>query len=88
MIGYLSCIKKAKGMNDEECRSLAKSYLGCRMDRCVDLQDPAAEQSADIFQRNLMAKDEFKNLGFGDDKAAIEPKKDEEDKGKKGELRW
>lgn len=33
MMGYLSCIKKSKGMNDEECRGLAKSYLGCRMDR-------------------------------------------------------
>lgn len=38
-----------------------------------------------------MAKDEFKNLGFGNDKekekASIEPKKDAE-KGVKGELRW
>ncbi|CAJ2513454.1 Uu.00g015730.m01.CDS01 [Anthostomella pinea] len=46
MTRYLSCIKRVKGMNDEECRGLAKSYLGCRMDR------------------NLMAKDDFKNLGF------------------------
>ena len=37
--------------------------------------------------RNLMAKDEFKNLGFGEDKPA--DKKDEPaDQGKKGELRW
>jgi cytochrome c oxidase assembly protein subunit 19 len=35
-----------------------------------------------------MAKDEFKNLGFGEDKPAAEPKRDGEDKGKKGELRW
>lgn len=34
--------------------------------------------------RNLMAKDEFKNLGFGEEKAQ-EPEKDE---GQKGELRW
>jgi cytochrome c oxidase assembly protein subunit 19 len=39
MIGYLSCIKKSKGMNDDECRNLAKLYLGCRMDRYVELQD-------------------------------------------------
>ncbi|KDN70136.1 putative CHCH domain-containing protein [Colletotrichum sublineola] len=45
---YLECIKKVRGVNDPECRDLAKSYLACRMDR------------------NLMAKDEFKNLGFGD----------------------
>jgi cytochrome c oxidase assembly protein subunit 19 len=35
-----------------------------------------------------MAKDEFKNLGFGEDKPAVEDKKDDADKGKKGELRW
>ncbi|KAK2010518.1 CHCH domain-containing protein [Colletotrichum eremochloae] len=45
---YLECIKKVRGVNDPECRDLAKSYLACRMDR------------------NLMAKDEFKNLGFSD----------------------
>ncbi|WQF78345.1 hypothetical protein CDEST_03359 [Colletotrichum destructivum] len=43
---YLECIKKVRGVNDAECRDLAKSYLACRMDR------------------NLMAKDEFRNLGF------------------------
>jgi cytochrome c oxidase assembly protein subunit 19 len=36
-----------------------------------------------------MAKDEFKNLGFGEDKPAIDSKKDDAiDKGKKGEMRW
>lgn len=35
-----------------------------------------------------MAKDEFKNLGFGEDKIkSAEPKKEGE-AGKKGELRW
>ncbi|KAI0159531.1 hypothetical protein GGR57DRAFT_457696 [Xylariaceae sp. FL1272] len=48
MTRYLSCIKKVRGMNDEECRLLAKSYLACRMDN------------------NLMARDEFKNLGFAE----------------------
>lgn len=46
MATYLSCIKRVKGVNEDECRELAKSYLACRMDR------------------NLMAKDDFKNLGF------------------------
>ncbi|KAI8254106.1 LIM domain-containing protein [Colletotrichum sp. SAR11_239] len=46
---YLECIKKVRGVNDAQCRDLAKSYLACRMDR------------------NLMAKDDFKNLGFGND---------------------
>ena len=36
-----------------------------------------------------MAKDEFRNLGFGEDKPAEEIKKIEDpDKGPKGELRW
>lgn len=33
MMDYLGCIKKVKGMNDNECRNIAKSYLSCRMDR-------------------------------------------------------
>ncbi|EGD91129.1 cytochrome c oxidase assembly protein COX19 [Trichophyton rubrum D6] len=50
--GYLQCLKSARGVNDEACRKLAKSYLSCRM------------------EKNLMAPDEFKNLGlvFDDDK--------------------
>ncbi len=36
-----------------------------------------------------MAKDEFKNLGFAEEKPAEESKKDGgADKGVKGELRW
>lgn len=35
MMSYLSCIKKVKGVNEDECRMLAKSYLACRMDRWV-----------------------------------------------------
>ncbi|KAL1883842.1 hypothetical protein VTK73DRAFT_7630 [Phialemonium thermophilum] len=46
MTAYLSCIKKVRGVNEDQCRDLAKSYLACRM------------------ERNLMAKDDFKNLGF------------------------
>lgn len=39
--------------------------------------------------RNLMAKDEFKNLGFGDEKpVAAVKKEDEAEQGQKGELRW
>ena len=37
MIEYLACLKRARGMNDPECRLLAKAYLKCRMDRSVDL---------------------------------------------------
>lgn len=48
MVSYLACIKKVKGVNESQCRELAKAYLSCRMDR------------------DLMARDEFKNLGFQD----------------------
>ncbi|VTT66920.1 unnamed protein product [Fusarium fujikuroi] len=51
MAKYLSCMKKVRGLNDEECRDLAKAYLSCRMD-------------SNGYFRNLMARDEFKNLGF------------------------
>ncbi|KAK4180419.1 hypothetical protein QBC36DRAFT_177709 [Triangularia setosa] len=68
MMSYLSCIKKVKGVNQDECRQLAKSYLGCRMDH------------------NLMAKDDFKNLGFKENKP---PSKTEANtNGVKGELQW
>jgi cytochrome c oxidase assembly protein subunit 19 len=53
---YLRCLKRPRpsqdsgriqaGINDEECRLIAKDYLQCRMDK------------------NLMAKDEMKNLGL------------------------
>ncbi|KAK1527494.1 CHCH domain-containing protein [Colletotrichum costaricense] len=74
---------KVRGVNDAECRDLAKSYLACRMDR------------------NLMAKDEFRNLGFDNGpKPANDPNglalsqaqaqgstgKDKD--AKPGELRW
>ncbi|EED24019.1 cytochrome c oxidase assembly protein Cox19, putative [Talaromyces stipitatus ATCC 10500] len=43
---YLKCLKSQGGVNNEDCRKLAKGYLGCRMDK------------------NLMAPDEFENLGL------------------------
>lgn len=33
MTGYLACMKKVRGVNDNECRNMAKAYLSCRMDR-------------------------------------------------------
>ncbi|KAF7545617.1 hypothetical protein G7046_g9518 [Stylonectria norvegica] len=48
MTSYLACIKRVRGVNEDECRGFAKSYLACRMDK------------------NLMARDEFKNLGFAE----------------------
>ncbi|KAL2171906.1 hypothetical protein VTG60DRAFT_1293 [Thermothelomyces hinnuleus] len=72
MMSYLDCIKKVKGVNEEQCRMLAKSYLACRMDR------------------NLMARDDFKNLGFKEEGQQPTPAKQSEsgETGVKGELRW
>lgn len=88
---YLSCMKQKKGMNDPACRDMAKAYLECRMDRY-------AESTFDLMvfkltyianDRNLMAKDEFKNLGFPDEKPPEQPKASSgADKGTKGELNW
>ncbi|GAM41364.1 cytochrome c oxidase assembly protein [Talaromyces pinophilus] len=52
---YLKCLKSQGGVNNEDCRKLAKGYLSCRMDKLLTVC---------TFNRNLMAPDEFKNLGL------------------------
>jgi cytochrome c oxidase assembly protein subunit 19 len=69
MTPYLACIKKVKGVNEDQCRELAKAYLTCRMDR------------------NLMAKDEMKNLGFAEEESK-KPQPVGTKGGVKGELIW
>lgn len=32
---YLRCLRRVKGMNDAECRMMAKDYLKCRLDQYV-----------------------------------------------------
>lgn len=49
---YLRCLRAHRGVNDDECRMLSKSYLVCRM------------------ERNLMAPDEMKNLGYAEEQKA------------------
>ena len=88
MTSYLACMKKRKGMNDPECRDLAKSYLSCRMERYCHVISGVLHVLMGIENRNLMAKDEFKNLGFSEDPPAVDTKKDDPEKGVKGELRW
>ncbi|KAM7214685.1 cytochrome c oxidase assembly protein COX19 [Rhypophila decipiens] len=70
MATYLNCIKKVKGVNEDQCRQLAKSYLSCRM------------------ERNLMAKDDFKNLGFKEEPSPGASQDQSSEKGAQGELRW
>lgn len=80
-------MKKVKGMNDPECRNLAKAYLTCRMDKFVfpTYHRIRLGTTADNGRSNLMAKDEFKNLGFPDEEA-----KDGKGDGKGGnkEIQW
>ena len=91
MVSYLACIKRLRGTNDPECRTLAKSYLSCRMDRYVvlyvtPLSDVCIKAKDIVHNRNLMAKDEFKNLGFAEDTPKESNKTSEG--GGKNELRW
>ena len=30
--GYLRCLRRVRGLNDQECRMMAKEYLKCRME--------------------------------------------------------
>ncbi|KAI9732485.1 MAG: Cytochrome c oxidase assembly protein cox19 [Claussenomyces sp. TS43310] len=89
MMGYLACIKKVRGMNDPECRNLAKSYLSCRMDRyeIALLRDLELVRLTDPHHSNLMAKDEFKNLGFPDETPPAEQKNDSGGK-TKDQILW
>lgn len=72
MKSYLACIKKVKGVNENQCRELAKAYLSCRMDRSVPTCLAQGLRTVPALLRltwpvhhsDLMAKDDFKNLGF------------------------
>lgn len=93
MKAYLACIKKVKGVNEDQCRDIAKTYLSCRMDKYA-LSTFASPRKLPVLTwcqcRNLMAKDEFKNLGFQDaaKKPETSPVTSQPEKGKKGELMW
>ncbi|KAF8474788.1 hypothetical protein BDZ91DRAFT_690486 [Kalaharituber pfeilii] len=39
MMEYLACLKRVKGVNEHECRMLAKKYLRCRMERSLMAPD-------------------------------------------------
>ena len=84
-------MKKVKGVNDDECRNIAKSYLACRMDRSAVFPTrlfaaPYPLETDLPLPRNLMAKDDFKNLGFKEvsgDRNAMDA-----DKAQPGEVKW
>ena len=77
--------------HDGECAHIMKTYLDCikkvkgvNVDECRNV---AKSYLGCRMDRNLMARDEFKNLGFRE--PGQEPKKPPaQEQGKKGELIW
>lgn len=78
--------------HDNECKDVMVSYLAC-MRKVKGMNDPECRNFAKAYltcrmENNLMAKDEFKNLGFPDDKKPPDKTDAAGEKGKPGELRW
>ncbi|KAF7950967.1 uncharacterized protein EAE97_002519 [Botrytis byssoidea] len=86
--------------HDGECKSVMQSYLNC-MKKVRGMNDPECRDLAKSYlscrmDRNLMAKDELKNLGFADESPETKgvDKKDDAKEGgddankHKNELRW
>ncbi|CEJ93337.1 Putative Cytochrome c oxidase assembly protein COX19 [[Torrubiella] hemipterigena] len=80
--------------HDGECKTVMTSYLACmkkvrgvNKDECRDLAKAYLSCRMD---NNLMARDEFKNLGFADpSKETTTPAAgNNAEKGVKGELHW
>ncbi|KAK6074677.1 Succinyl-CoA ligase [Seiridium cupressi] len=72
--------------HDGECKDVMNNYLKC-LKSVKGHNDPACREIAKNYlscrmERNLMAKDDFKNLGFGTEKPKETPK--EPEKGVKG----
>jgi len=68
------------------------NYLSC-MKKVKGMNDPACRHLAKSYlscrmDRNLMAKDSFKNLGFQEEKPAEAKQDGNGEKAQKGELRW
>ncbi|KAA8566948.1 hypothetical protein MFRU_007g01130 [Monilinia fructicola] len=86
--------------HDGECKSVMQNYLNC-MKKVRGMNDPECRGLAKSYlscrmDRNLMAKDEFKNLGFPDEESELNgvgKKGDGREGGgdakeQKNELRW
>ncbi|RDW71984.1 hypothetical protein BP5796_08018 [Coleophoma crateriformis] len=77
--------------HDGECKDVMTSYLSC-MKKVRGMNNPECRNLAKSYlacrmDRNLMVKDDFKNLGFKEEKPA-EPAGTKESGTKQGELRW
>ncbi|KAK4242315.1 hypothetical protein C8A03DRAFT_40287 [Achaetomium macrosporum] len=75
--------------HDGECKSVMMSYLSC-MKKVKGVNEDECRMLAKSYlacrmDRNLMARDDFKNLGFKETPAKQD---DRGETGVKGELRW
>ncbi|KAL2144994.1 hypothetical protein VTI28DRAFT_8223 [Corynascus sepedonium] len=80
--------------HDGECKHIMKSYLDC-IKKVKGVNEDECRMLAKSYlgcrmDRNLMAKDDFKNLGFKEKSEQATPAKqsDSGETGAKGELRW
>jgi len=78
--------------HDGECKHVMTSYLSC-IRKVKGVNDAQCRELAKSYlacrmDRNLMARDDFKNLGFGEEVTTAAKKEAEEDKAEKGELKW
>ncbi|EEY19731.1 cytochrome c oxidase assembly protein COX19 [Verticillium alfalfae VaMs.102] len=81
--------------HDGECKHVMASYLSC-MKKVSGVNDAACRDLAKSYltcrmDRNLMARDDFKNLGFGNDSHETKRtggQQSQDGEGTKGELRW
>ncbi|KAG5523468.1 hypothetical protein RHGRI_035315 [Rhododendron griersonianum] len=79
---YISCLKSA-GHNSDKCRNFSKKYLECRMEKLgKEKVAPVGTASCRAEGRNLMAKQDMSELGFGreGDVEASEEKKEGNDR--------
>ncbi|KAK7924526.1 hypothetical protein PG985_006580 [Apiospora marii] len=78
--------------HDGECKEVMSNYLDC-IKKAKGMNDPSCRELAKGYlscrmDKNLMAKDEFKNLGFAEPKPKTPITTKEPEKGVKGELLW
>ncbi|KAI0996290.1 hypothetical protein K3495_g11890 [Podosphaera aphanis] len=80
--------------HEGECKDVMVQYLSC-VKRTKGSNDPECRDIAKSYlgcrmERNLMAKDEFRNLGFDDQVKPVEKdgKESKGEKGAQGELLW
>ena len=60
---YMACLKE-HGSTSTPCRALSREYLDCRMQRFVTRCLPLIRGRTTGYDRGLMERDDWKNLGL------------------------